>query len=72
MNDIFIRGIEFPITVKGVTVIDEDSDYNIYINTLLSTDTQEQTKIHELNHIFKDHFYDCNPVIYNELEANAG
>lgn len=72
MNDIFIRGIQLPMTVKGVTVIDEESDYNVYINTLLSESVQEQTAKHELKHIIKDHFYDNNPVIYNELEANAG
>ena len=72
MNDIFIRGLKLPPKVKGVTVIDNDSNFKIYINTLLSYETQERARIHELTHIIKDHFYDCEPVIHNEMEANAG
>lgn len=72
MQDIFIRGLELPAKVKGVTVIDNDSNFNIYINTLLCADIQRQAVRHELIHIKRDHFYDCEPVIYNELEASAG
>lgn len=70
MGDIFIRGIEFPLTIEGATALDADGNYNVYINTLLSEKTQERTIKHELNHIKKEHFYDFEPVIYNELEAN--
>lgn len=70
MGDIFIRGIQFPLTIEGATVLDADGNYNVYINTLLSEETQRKTTIHELKHIKKDHFYDYNPVIHNELEAN--
>ena len=72
MNDIFIRGLKLPPKVRGVTVIDKDSNFNVYINTQLSFETQEKAKKHELTHIIKDHFYDCEPVIHNEMEANAG
>lgn len=71
MGDIFIRGIELPLTVKGVTVLDENGDYNVYINVLLSFDVQQKATKHELKHIRKEHFYDFEPVIHNELEANA-
>ena len=70
MGDIFIRGIEFPFTVEGATVLDADGNYNVYINTLLSYETQQRTAKHELAHIRKEHFYDFEPVIHNELEAN--
>lgn len=71
MGDIFIRGIELPLTVKGVTVLDSDGNYNVYINILLSYDTQRKATKHEIKHIKKEHFYDFEPVIHNELEANA-
>lgn len=71
MGDIYIRGIELPLTVKGVTVLDADGNFNVYINTLLSYDTQWKATKHEIKHIKKDHFYDFEPVIHNELEANA-
>lgn len=72
MEIIIIRGIELPSKIKGVTVVDCDGNYNIYINTLLSKDVQRTTQRHELKHIIKDHFYNSDPVVINELEANAG
>lgn len=72
MEIIFIRGIEFPPTVKGVTTIDSDGNYNIYINLLLSDEAKKKTLDHELIHIKKCHFENYDPVIVNELEANAG
>lgn len=71
MGDIFVRGIELPLTVKGVTVLDSDGNFNVYINILLSYDTQQQAVIHEVKHIKKEHFYDFEPVIHSEIEANA-
>lgn len=71
MGDIFIRGIELPLTVKGVTVLDSDGNFNVYINILLSYATQQKATQHEIRHIKKEHFYDFEPVIHNELEANA-
>lgn len=70
MEDIFIRKIELPLKIKGVTVLDENGDYNVYINILLSDYVQRVATKHELNHIKKGHFYDFNSVAQNELEAN--
>ena len=71
MGDIYIRGIELPLTVKGVTVVDSDGNFNVYINILLSHAVQQKATKHELKHIISGHFYDYEPVVYNELEANA-
>lgn len=71
MGDIFIRGLKLPLTVKGATVLDENGDYNVYINILLSVEIQKKATKHELKHIKKEHFYNFDPVIHNELEANA-
>ncbi len=72
MESIIVRGIELPPKIKGVTVIDGEGDYNVYINTLLSPEAQKRAQKHELTHIIKDHFYNYDPVIINEKEANAG
>lgn len=72
MGEIFIRGIKLPLTVKGVTVLDSDGNYNVYINIMLSNETQSKAVKHEITHIKKEHFYDFEPVVHNELEANAG
>lgn len=71
LGDIYIRGIELPLTVKGVTVLDSDGNFNVYINILLSHAVQQKATKHELKHIKSEHFYDYEPVVYNELEANA-
>ncbi len=72
MGEIFIRGLKLPLTVKGVTVLDSDGNYNVYINIMLSNETQSKAVKHEITHIKKEHFYDYEPVMHNELEANAG
>lgn len=71
MNDVFIRGLGLPLKIKGVTVLDNNGDYNVYINVNLSYDVQKKATKHEIKHIKSEHFYDFNPVIHNELEANA-
>lgn len=71
MNDIYIRGIELPSRVKGITVLDENGDFNVYINILLSFSTQQCTTNHEIKHIKLEHFYNFEPVIYNELEVGG-
>lgn len=63
--------MKLPLTVKGVTVLDSDGNYNVYINILLSYDTQQKATKHEIKHITKEHFYDFEPVIHNELEASV-
>ncbi len=72
MDKFFIRGLELPLTVKGATVLDSDGNYNVYINILLSDEAQLKAVEHEITHIIKEHFYDYEPVVHNELEANAG
>lgn len=58
MNDVFIRGlINLPTTVRGVTVKDENDDYNVYINKNLCPEKQKAAIQHELNHIKKDHLF---------------
>ena len=72
MGAIYIRGLELPPTVRGVTVTDPDGNYNVYINLLLSDSARKRAVNHELIHIRKNHFENYDPVIVNELEANAG
>lgn len=72
METIYIRGVELPLTVKGITVTDADGNYNVYINLLLSEEARDRAVKHELVHIEKQHFENYDPVIVNELEANAG
>lgn len=68
MGQIFIRGVELPGKVRGVTVKIGD-DFFVLINTCLCESVQRKAVKHEIQHIKKDHFYDEKPVIINELEA---
>jgi hypothetical protein len=56
LDDYYVRFINLPITVKGLTVVDETGFYNIYINSRLSYEEQERTKAHELEHIKRGDF----------------
>ncbi len=71
MDNIIVRVIDLPDTVPGVTVLDEEGDYNVYINAKLSHDNSRLTLNHELNHIKKSHFYTDKSVQECEKEANA-
>ena len=56
MGDIFTRLVPLPFSVRGVTMPDENGDYNIYINALLGEPAQKRAYEHELQHIRLGHF----------------
>lgn len=68
MDAIITRVIDMPLGVKGVTVKDENDDYNIYLNSRYSPDVQAEAFRHEIDHIRKNHFFDERPV--KEKEAD--
>ncbi len=70
MDQIFIRGIELPGSVRGATIKLED-DFIIFINTCLSPAVRQAAALHELRHIKKNHFYNQDPVVINEMEAQS-
>ncbi len=57
MENIIIRTIPLPVTVRAFTVADESGDYNIYINSLLSFEQQQKSFKHEAGHIDNGDFY---------------
>ena len=69
MDAMIIRTIELPWGVKGLTVKDEEGDFNVYINIRLSEDKRIEAFEHELDHIKRGHFYDQKPVFVKELET---
>lgn len=69
MNDIYIRYVKLPITVRGITSEDENGDYNIYINSLMSSDQQQLTIEHEMKHIERNDFAsDENIYVIEDLD----
>ena len=68
--DYFVRLLDLPPTVEGVTVPNDDGTFDIYINALLSPERQQEKLDHELEHIRKDHFYNDTKTI-EEVESEA-
>ena len=56
MDEICVRVINLPASIKGVTVRDADGNYNVYINAQLSPDRQSSTLRHEMTHIERGDF----------------
>jgi hypothetical protein len=46
-----------PITIKGVTVMDNSNFYNIYINSRLCYEQQKKAIAHEMKHIARGDFF---------------
>lgn len=69
--DYFVRPIELPRTVNGVTLPNDDGTFDIYLNSLLTEDEQKTALEHEIEHIIQDHFYnDVKPILQIEAEAD--
>lgn len=69
--DYFVRVVDFPPTVEGVTVPNDDGTFDIYLSSHLSPARRKECLEHELRHIFRDHFYSERPVEDLEREADG-
>jgi len=71
-RDYIVRVIPFPTcATNGLTLMDENGFYNIYINSLADLLSQQVALRHELKHCELDHFFCEKPVWLKEMEANA-
>ena len=70
MDEIACRVLKLPRRVNAVTVVDENGDYNVYVNAKLSYEEQRKAYRHECRHIKKNHFYRGKSVQRCEFEAN--
>ena len=68
MNEVFFRLLDMPTTVKGFTALDNNGDYNIYINPQYSVEMQRETALHELDHIAANHFFSDLGIRDKELQ----
>ncbi len=67
-----IRKIDLPVGVDGITVLDENGDYNVYLNDRLSYDAQVNAFRHEIEHIKQGHFYAYKDIMVLEDQAEYG
>lgn len=71
MIDYFVRLVELPRRVEGVTVPNNDGSFSVYINSLLPEPQRRKVLEHELEHIKKEHFYVDIPVSRMEKQAEG-
>lgn len=67
---VIVRVAALPSRVKGVTVPDEDGNYNVYLNQCLSYETQRRAYLHEIEHITNDDFNSYEPARHIEERTN--
>lgn len=71
MTDYYVRLVELPIRVEGVTLPNSDGSFSVYINSLLPDERREEVLRHELRHIASEHFYTEMPVEFMERQAGG-
>lgn len=69
--DHYVRLVELPPTVLGVTLPNDDGTFSVYINARLGDEARRETLRHELEHMARDHFYQSAPVAAQEAEASG-
>ncbi len=57
MDNIYVRFLPLPHRVNGITVMDENADYNVYLNARLDGYRSRKAYLHELEHIRSGHFW---------------
>lgn len=62
LNDIFIRLVSLPRGINGMTILDAEGNYNVYINQELPREPMIKAYKHEIQHIKDDDFYNSKSV----------
>lgn len=70
MDDYIVRYKDMPVTIPAFFKEDSNGDYNIYVNSRLSTPEQIKALNHEKYHIEHDDLTSDLPLAY--LESRAG
>lgn len=70
-DNVIVRTVPLPISVKGVTIPSDDDFYNIYINANYSFDIMKKTLEHELRHVVNYDFDNLEDIISIEKRADC-
>lgn len=62
MSNIIVRIIDLPCTVRGYTALDDEGDYNIYLNARLNSVQQTDAYNHEMIHIVRNDWSDTKTI----------
>lgn len=66
MENVILRYISLPVTVRGLTIQDSEGNYNVYLNARLTYEANLNTFQHEIQHIEHGDFSEFEHV--RELE----
>lgn len=71
-RDYFVRTVELPSHIAGVSSVLPDGTYNIYLNAKLAIEIQWEAFLHELLHCEAGHFDEWKdlPIEIKEWEAD--
>lgn len=70
LENITVRYVSLPITVKGFISCSPDGEYNIFINSNYSEEMQQFILRHELRHIENDDFNSLERIEAIEKRAS--
>lgn len=63
MNEIFVRLIDMPGAFPGMTIQDDEGDYNVYINSHLCQARRIKAYRHEMDHIKHNDFEKATAIM---------
>ena len=61
-NSVFVWVKELPYGMNATTLLDEDGNYNVYLNARLGFSAQRKAYEHEMVHIRRGDFYNDLPI----------
>ncbi len=67
-EEVYIRLLSLPSTIKGMTLVDPDGNYNIYINQNLSRNQQRKALQHEMRHVRQGDCYSEKSIRHLEFD----
>lgn len=62
MNEVYMRLIDLPYGIRGMTTLDSAGDFNVYINARLCDRSQRIAYLHELRHIRRGDLYNDTTI----------
>ena len=66
-ENIVLRIVDLPHSIRAITLLDDDGWYNIYINARLNAHMRKKAYEHELEHIRRGDWESDLPVWYIEM-----
>ena len=70
MNEVTIRLIDLPTTIRAFTIRDTEGDFNIYLNARINSIQRMEAYEHEMKHIEKDDLYKKGSIDLIEIYAH--